>query len=88
MQVMSTYNQEQHPTKDLMPPSPRIMRLLSKTFNLWQDTWYFNRKQPEMNNIYEELKKIKSDCEARKILNEILEFSKIKEEQLASFDDF
>ena len=29
----------------LDPPSPRVLRLLSKTFSIWQDTWYFNRHQ-------------------------------------------
>jgi hypothetical protein len=29
----------------LNPPSPRIMRIMSRTFNLWQDTWYYNRQQ-------------------------------------------
>lgn len=47
MQVMSTYDPIKFPDApaDLMPPSPRVMRLLSKTFNLWQDTWYNDRKQ-------------------------------------------
>ena len=53
MQVMSTYDPVKFPNapKDLMPPSARIMRLISKTFNLWQDTWYFDRKQQEMKNL-------------------------------------
>lgn len=53
MQVMSTYDPVMFPNapKDLMPPSPRILRLMSKTFNLWQDTWYFDRKQQEMKNL-------------------------------------
>lgn len=30
---------------ELNPPSPRIMRIISRTFSLWQDTWYYNRQQ-------------------------------------------
>lgn len=32
----------------LNPPSARTIRLLSKTFTLWQDTWYYNRKQVDI----------------------------------------
>jgi len=27
------------------------MRLLSKTFSLWQDTWYFDRSQREFPHL-------------------------------------
>ena len=30
------------------PPSNRILSLLENTFSLWQDNWYFNRKQEEI----------------------------------------
>ena len=58
MQVMSTFDPSKSTDApaDLMPPSPRVMRLLSKTFNLWQDTWYFDRKQQEMKNLKEYIK--------------------------------
>ena len=35
----------------LEPPSPRILRILSKTFALWQDTWYYDRRQMEMGHL-------------------------------------
>ena len=56
MQVMSTFDPSKSTDApaDLMPP--RVMRLLSKTFNLWQDTWYFDRKQQEMKNLKEYIK--------------------------------
>lgn len=37
--------------KDLNPPSPRILRIISRTFTLWQDTWYYNRRQAEMKHL-------------------------------------
>jgi hypothetical protein len=40
-----SYAKQTHP--ELNPPSARTIRLLSKTFGLWQDTWYYNRKQVE-----------------------------------------
>ena len=33
------------------PPSPRILRLVSKTFSLWQDTWYYDRRQKELGHL-------------------------------------
>jgi hypothetical protein len=36
---------------ELNPPSPRIMRILSRTFALWVDTWYFDRKQVDIPNL-------------------------------------
>lgn len=36
---------------ELNPPSPRILRVISRTFTLWQDTWYYDRKQAEMKNL-------------------------------------
>lgn len=36
---------------DLNPPSPRILRIVSRTFTLWQDTWYYNRRQAEMKHL-------------------------------------
>lgn len=32
------------------PPSNRILSLLENTFSLWQDNWYFNRKQEEIEH--------------------------------------
>ena len=38
-------------TEEIDPPSPRILRIMSRTFSLWQDTWYFNRKQREIEDL-------------------------------------
>lgn len=32
------------------PPSNRILSLLENAFSLWQDNWYFNRKQEEIQH--------------------------------------
>jgi len=32
------------------PPSARILSLLENAFSLWQDNWYFNRKQEEIEH--------------------------------------
>jgi Dyp-type peroxidase family len=32
------------------PPSNRILSLLENAFSLWQDNWYFNRKQEEIGH--------------------------------------
>ncbi|APU14932.1 MULTISPECIES: Dyp-type peroxidase [Actinoalloteichus] len=34
-----------------LPPSKRVLRLLSKTFSRWQDNWYFDRVQPEPGHL-------------------------------------
>jgi hypothetical protein len=36
---------------DLHAPSPRILRLLSRTFSLWQDTWYYDRSQIDFPHL-------------------------------------
>ena len=73
MQVMSTYDPVKFPDapKDLMPPSPRIMRLISKTFNLWQDTWYFDRKQQEMKNLKNYITEFSEEPTYKQFLNQI-----------------
>lgn len=38
-----SYAQEVMP--HLNPPSARTLRILSRTFTLWQDTWYYDRRQ-------------------------------------------
>lgn len=47
MQKMGTADDDDDPTvaKTLIPPTPRTLRILSKTFALWQDTWYYDRRQ-------------------------------------------
>lgn len=35
----------------VLPPSSRILRLLANTFSRWQDTWYFDRAQQEMEHL-------------------------------------
>ena len=35
----------------LEPPTPRTLRILSKTFALWQDTWYYDRRQMEVGHL-------------------------------------
>lgn len=35
----------------LNPPSPRILRLICRTFALWQDTWYYDRRQIELDHL-------------------------------------
>jgi Dyp-type peroxidase family len=33
------------------PPSRRVLRLLDGTFSLWQDNWYFDRTQQELEHL-------------------------------------
>ncbi|ASO20342.1 Dyp-type peroxidase family [Actinoalloteichus hoggarensis] len=40
-----------------LPPSKRVLRLLSKTFSRWQDNWYFDRVQPEPGHLAELLER-------------------------------
>ena len=39
-----------------MPPTPRTLRLLAKTFALWQDTWYYDRRQQEFGHLMDYMK--------------------------------
>eukprot|EP00250_Pteridium_aquilinum_P022195 c25321_g3_i1 orf=899-4873(+) len=34
-----------------LPPSNRILRILSNVFSRWQDNWYFDRAQPELEPL-------------------------------------
>lgn len=34
-----------------LPPSNRVLRLLSNTFSRWQDNWYFDRSQQELGHL-------------------------------------
>lgn len=45
MQRMSTVDDDDPEASILRPPTARTLRLLAKTFALWQDTWYYDRKQ-------------------------------------------
>ena len=35
----------------LDPPSSRVLQLLANTFSRWQDNWYFDRKQQELEHL-------------------------------------
>ena len=35
----------------LDPPSQRVLALLANAFSRWQDNWYFNRKQQELEHL-------------------------------------
>ncbi len=39
------------PESGLTPPSARILNLLLDMFTRWQDTWYFEKGQPEMGHL-------------------------------------
>jgi hypothetical protein len=51
MNRMSFGNEKKEDFPDLCPPSPRTLRVISRTFALWQDTWYHDRKQIEMKHL-------------------------------------
>ena len=36
-------------------PSPRVLRLISKTFALWHDTWYYDRRQRPLPALWDVL---------------------------------
>ena len=59
MQKMGTADEDDDPTtfKNLIPPTPRTLRILTKTFALWQDTWYYDRKQQELKHLTHYLQK-------------------------------
>jgi Dyp-type peroxidase family len=46
---MSTMNRKEAALVD--PPSTRILTLLMRCFARWQDTWYFEKDQPEMQHL-------------------------------------
>jgi len=46
MATMSAADREKY-----QPPSHRVLRILSSVFTLWQDSWYFDRKQQEMAHL-------------------------------------
>ena len=53
------------------PPSPRILRIVSKTFALWHDTWYYDRKQRPLPALWDVLDEdhgdyLDDDLEAKK----------------------
>lgn len=35
-----------------LPPSNRVLRILTNVFSRWQDNWYFDRAQPELEPLY------------------------------------
>lgn len=50
MQQMSTADEPEE-INTLLPPTQRTLRLLTKTFALWQDTWYHDRRQQELKDL-------------------------------------
>ena len=51
MQRMSTVDDDDPEASILRPPTARTLRLLAKTFALWQDTWYYDRRQQELKHL-------------------------------------
>ena len=51
MQKMATVDDDDPERNILLPPTARTLRLLAKTFALWQDTWYYDRKQQELGHL-------------------------------------
>ncbi|KAH7373515.1 hypothetical protein KP509_17G059900 [Ceratopteris richardii] len=35
-----------------LPPSNRVLRILANVFSRWQDNWYFDRAQPELEHLH------------------------------------
>ncbi|WP_047686050.1 MULTISPECIES: Dyp-type peroxidase [Xenorhabdus] len=55
----------------LSPPSPRILSLLENTFSRWQDNWYIDRKQQEIEKSLEEfIMDYKGDDKPQDIMSE------------------
>nr|QKW93937.1 4-hydroxyphenylacetate decarboxylase large subunit [Vitiosangium cumulatum] len=46
MSTMSAEDREKY-----LPPSNRVLQLLSNTFSRWQDNWYFDRSQQELQHL-------------------------------------
>jgi hypothetical protein len=46
MATMSGEDREKY-----LPPSNRVLQLLSNTFSRWQDNWYFDRSQQELQHL-------------------------------------
>ncbi|MBI1836802.1 MAG: Dyp-type peroxidase [Flavobacteriia bacterium] len=66
---MST--QINHKSKFFKTPSNRILSLLENTFSLWQDNWYFNRKQEEIKgDISDYIKDFKCAAKPTDIMKE------------------
>lgn len=64
--VMSTASGEQR--QELEPPSYRILELLAVAFSLWQDNWYFNRKQQEIGHLKDYVAVAFGEAEAEKVM--------------------
>jgi hypothetical protein len=63
---MATMNAEDQ--AKYLPPSHRVLRILASVFARWQDNWYFDRKQQELDHLSvlrQGLGAMKADVKAR-----------------------
>jgi len=51
------------------PPSARILILISDMFRVWQDTWYFEKNQPELGHLEDLIAQDYDETLAKKIMD-------------------
>jgi Dyp-type peroxidase family len=51
-----------------LPPSGRVQRLLENTFSRWQDGWYFDRAQQELEHLSAYVERYSGAEKARKVM--------------------
>ncbi|WP_434389378.1 Dyp-type peroxidase [Melittangium boletus] len=52
-----------------LPPSPRVLQLLGTAFSRWQDNWYFDRAQREMEHLCAYVARTHGPAKAREVMN-------------------
>lgn len=55
--------------KRLDPPSQRVLTLIANAFSRWQDNWYFDRKQQELQHLCAYVAKKYGPEKAREVMN-------------------
>lgn len=63
---MATMNAEDQ--AKYLPPSHRVLRILTSVFTRWQDNWYFDRKQQELEHLSVYLERRLGKAEAEQIM--------------------
>ncbi|MBB5803289.1 Dyp-type peroxidase family [Saccharothrix ecbatanensis] len=66
MHRMSTIPADQR--EHCRPPSGRVLRLLESTFSRWQDGWYFDRAQQELEHLSAYVERYAGIEQARKVM--------------------
>jgi Dyp-type peroxidase family len=63
---MATMSGEKRRTH--LPPSNRVLQLLSDAFSRWQDNWYFSRAQQELEHLCAYVARLYGPAKAREVM--------------------